>query len=507
MSAEAPTLLIRADASLSIGTGHVMRMIALAQAWRARGGRAVFFSAEITPTLEKRLRNERFPLERVAARAGSSGDCDAICAAVAEFRGSRPPAVVLDGYRFGAEFQFVLKKTGCRLLYVDDGAASGSYHADVVLDPNIAANERLYCRRDEGTRLLLGPRFALIRQEFLKYQEWRRTIPDKAAKLLVTLGGADADNVTVKIIDALQGLRLEVKVVVGGSNPHLQSLRRVAQIAARAHNRVEIVVDPPDMPELMVWADLAVSAAGSTSWELALTGLPPLFIIVSENQRQNAYELEKHGFGLCLGEHSCFDKISFRQLLDRLMADRSLRAGFCSQGKSIVDGFGAARVAEVLFCHERLELLPVAEADLSLLWEWANDPETRSNSFDSTPISWDGHLIWCQAKLKDPLCSFWIASMKGLGKIGCVRFDQESKEAVISVALSPKARGRGLGSELIAAACDRFFRTSGVLVIKALIKPNNSASIGAFQRAGFRRAGCEEVKGTPAELYALNRLE
>jgi len=505
MLSEVPILLIRADASVRIGTGHIMRMIALAQAWRASGGKAVFYCAEIPRALEKRLREQDFSLERIAGEPGTRGDRDAMCAAVAEFRSGHPPVVALDGYHFSADFQLSLKGVGCRLLCVDDCASIGSYHADFVLDQNIAASERLYSRRDAGTRLLLGPRFALIRQEFLKYQSWERAIPDKAQKLLVTLGGSDADNVTMKVIDFLKESRIEAKVVVGGSNPHLQSLRRMAQSATNEQTRIEIVVNPPDMPDLMAWADYAVSGGGSTSWELALTGLPPLFVILAENQRLNTRELERRGYGLCLGEHPHFDQSVFRRLLDNLAEDRNLRFHFSSRGRSIVDGFGAARVAQHLLNYGCLELLPVTKDDLKFLWEWANDADARSNSFDSAPISWDRHINWCRERLEDQACSFWIASAKGLGRIGCVRLEHQGREAVISVVLSPHARGKGFGSELISTACNRLFRTSEVEVVKAFIKPENNASIRAFRKAGFQKAGRAKVKNTMAEFYTLRR--
>lgn len=500
------TLLIRADASVVMGTGHVMRMIALAQAWRQSGGKVVFLCSDITPPLVQRIREEDFPIEWITAAPGSFDDLEDTTAAVSRNAAcGRTISVALDGYQFGADFQLGLKETGCRLLVVDDCGHAGAYRADIVLNQNISAREELYARRDEDTELVLGPRFALLRREFVDHRGWVRTIPNQAKKLLVTLGGTDADNVTKRVIDALAGSDLEVKVAVGGSNPHLPSLRQAAKAAIGGKTRVELVVNESDMPSLMQWADMAVAAGGSTSWELAFTGLPSLFIILAENQKENARELERQGFGLCLGGHSEFDANSFRRTLDSLAVDGALRAGFAAGGRDIVDGLGAHRVAVLLKGQADLELHPVTEADCELLWEWTNDPATRANSFDSSHIPLLRHKEWCHAKLNDPQCSFWIATNVEFGKIGVVRFDRHDSESIISVVLAPHARGKGYGKKLISSACDRIFASSEVDLVRAFIKPANKASVRAFESAGFLQDAGTTVKGQPAEQYVMHQ--
>jgi RimJ/RimL family protein N-acetyltransferase len=374
-----------------------------------------------------------------------------------------------------------------------------------VLNQNISAREELYAQCDKTTQLLLGPRFALLRREFADHRGWTRNIPERATKLLVTLGGADADNVTKKVIDALGGSGLEVKVVVGGSNPHLEVLRQAAEAATTGATCVELIVNTSDMLGLMQWADVAVAAGGSTSWEIAFTGLPALFIILAENQEENALELERQGFGLCIGRHLDFDADAFRLSINCLADDTALRADFAAHGRGMVDGLGAHRVVSLLKGEPDLELQSVAEVDFELLWEWANDPATRANSFESSPIPFEQHKEWCHAKLNDPKCSLWIATNAYFGKIGVVRFDRHDSEATISVALAAHVRGRGYGKKLIASACDQIFASSEVNLVRALIKPANKASVRAFESAGFLQDAGTTVKGQPAEAYLLHR--
>jgi RimJ/RimL family protein N-acetyltransferase len=152
-----------------------------------------------------------------------------------------------------------------------------------------------------------------------------------------------------------------------------------------------------------------------------------------------------------------------------------------------------------------LELGPLIEADCGLLWEWANDPATRANSFDSAPIPLERHKEWLHAKLQDPQSRFWMASTKELGKIGVVRFDCHGAEATISVSLAPQARGKRYGKKLIRSSCDLMFATSEIDLVRALIKPANKASVRAFEGAGFSREADAILKGQSAEQYMLRR--
>lgn len=497
-------LLIRADASVSIGTGHIMRMIALAQAWQDGGGEAVFICAEITPALELRLNEEGFLLEKIQASAGSREDLEATSAAIARYALDSIP-VALDGYQFDADFQLGLKKAGCRLLLMDDYGHAAFYHADWVLNQNISAREELYARRAPHTRLLLGTKFALLRREFLKYSGWQRQIPEIARKVLVTLGGADPDNVTGKVIEALAPLDIEVRVIVGGSNPHLPKLQKAVERIKTQPAKIELVQNPTDMPSLLAWADMAIAAGGSTAWELAFIGLPSLFVILAENQVGIATEVESAGFGICLGRGVDIDKGELQIALRRALENPAQRHKTSIAGRNLVDGMGYHRTVCQLNETSPICLRPVSHSDIELLWEWANDPETRKNSFDSAKIPWEEHRTWCQKKLSDESCRIWIASTGGNAPVGYIRFDGKESEATISLTVAPNARGKGYGTKIIQQACDRLFAESQFRLVHAYIKPNNIASVKVFEAAGFRYdsdAICKEQIGSHYTLCA-----
>lgn len=487
-----------------MGTGHVMRMIALAHAWQDCGGEAVFLCAEITPALEARLKEEGFLLEKFEASPGSREDLEATCAAIA-FYGADSIPVALDGYQFDADFQLGLKKAGCRLLVMDDFGHAGFYHADWVLNQNISGREEIYARRAPHTRLLLGTKFALIRREFLKYRGWQRQFPETAGKVLVTLGGSDPDNVTGKVIEALAPFDITVKVVVGGSNPHVLKLKQTIEKMKTQPAKIELVINPTDMPGLMAWADLAVAAGGSTAWELAFMGLPSLFVILADNQVGIATELESAGFGVCIGRGVDFEKEEFQIASKQILENPIQRHSASIAGNDLVDGMGCHRTVSQLNRNISICLRPVSNSDIALLWEWANDPVTRKNSFDTAEISWIEHSAWCQKKLSDADCRLLIAINGGTVPVGCVRFDCKAAEATISITVAPSARGKGYGAKIIQQACYCLFANSSIRQVHAYIKPDNIASVKVFEAAGFRyyaNAVCKEQLGRHYTLQA-----
>jgi UDP-2,4-diacetamido-2,4,6-trideoxy-beta-L-altropyranose hydrolase len=345
-----PTLFIRADASVSIGTGHIMRMIALGQAWQAQGGEVHFLCAEITPALEERLASEGFQLSRISAVLGSQEDLGQTTHLITDtLQADRQNArVVLDGYHFGSDYQLGIKAAGFKLMVVDDYGHADFYHAEWVLNQNISAREELYAKRSPDTKLLLGPKFAMLRKEFLAYKGWQREIAPVAKKILVTLGGSDPDNVTLKVIQALIDLDLHAKVVIGGSNPHLREIENFIQSQKDSTALIEVIVNATNMPELMAWADLAITAAGSTCWELAFMELPSIFVILAENQVSIASLLEAEGFGVCLGNGVGLKKDKLAEAISTHAKNKHFLQSFSEQGRQIVDGYGAQRmVAEM----------------------------------------------------------------------------------------------------------------------------------------------------------------
>jgi UDP-2,4-diacetamido-2,4,6-trideoxy-beta-L-altropyranose hydrolase len=340
-----PTLFFRVDGSAAIGTGHVMRCLALAEAWRERGGAARFISAYRWPAFEARLRAAGCDVLCPDFVPGSIGDARWTAAAA---RQSGASAIVVDGYHFGADYQQAMKDTGIVLLFIDDDGGSGRYSADVVLNQNLYAREDFYRNREAYTNLLLGATYALLRRDFMPWAAWRRDIPATARNLLVTLGGADAANVTEKVIAVLRRLEMatvRVKILAGAANSHLETLRD----AVADDGRIELLTAVDDVAALMAWADVAISAGGSTCWELAFMGLPACVVVLADNQLAVARSLAEAGAGIDIGAWAEGAEQKLLGALSDLIHDPARRRRMSDIGRQIVDGAGADRVAEHLW--------------------------------------------------------------------------------------------------------------------------------------------------------------
>ena len=336
------SLIIRADASTTMGTGHVMRCLALAQAWQDQGGQAIFVLADKSMAIENRLRLEKMQITHLSVEAGSDEDANQTVDFAIKVTSQW---IVVDGYHFGKEYQKAIKKLGFKLLFLDDYGHSGHYDADLVLNQNISASEDLYQNREDYTQLLLGTQYILLRREFWQWRNWQRVINSKARKILVTLGGSDPDNVTLKVIQSLQVLGdqdLEVIVVIGGSNPHYEVLQKEIADSSLA---ISLQQNVSNMPELMAWADMAIAAGGSTNWELAFMGLPSIVITIADNQKAIAAELDRQGIVINLGWHQELHIEQIGLAIQKLISDRHKREDMSQKGRKLVDGNGASRVA------------------------------------------------------------------------------------------------------------------------------------------------------------------
>ncbi|MFY9558886.1 MAG: UDP-2,4-diacetamido-2,4,6-trideoxy-beta-L-altropyranose hydrolase [Terriglobales bacterium] len=338
------TLLIRADANAAIGSGHVMRCLALAQSWRQAGGNVVFGMAEATAAVEQRLVENSCRIAQVAGSPGSGEDLRGTRVLVAA---ESPSWIVLDGYQFDAHYQSELKRLR-PLLVVDDNGLVEHYSADVVANQNVHATEAMYMRRGQHTRLLLGPQYALLRNEFAAYRQWTREIPARGTRLLVTMGGSDPSGFTPRILRQLAelpGNALQIRVVVGGSATNASVVK---EVAAEHGGRVQVILDARNMAELMEWADLAVAAAGSTCWEMCLLGLPAILVVAAENQRPIARQLDVVGAGLNAGPSAEIDSAWLAQRAHQLLMSADARIAMSRAARKLVDGRGRERVLDVM---------------------------------------------------------------------------------------------------------------------------------------------------------------
>ena len=323
-----------------------MRDIALAQSWHDRGGKATFLSYCESDMLRRRIMDDGFGFVSIDRLESVTADLDATLKVIRD-RSCRDILhdvwLVADGYKFDCDYHRSIREEGVRLLIVDDNNYLPRYHADILLNPNIFAPQMNYLC-DEGTIKLLGCRYALLRKEFQRYNDSEKEITKNPGRILVTLGGADPKNTTLSVIDALcnfQDKDFDVRIVAGPVNPNIKSLK---EKLSRSPFSYRLLPSVTDMPKLMSWADIAISAASGTFWELAFMGIPTLIITLADNQIGIGETLEDMGAAIHLGWYENVEIEGMVSEISRIIKDYKLRKRLSEKARDLIDGRGAYRV-------------------------------------------------------------------------------------------------------------------------------------------------------------------
>lgn len=353
-------IVFRVDASSQIGTGHFMRCLTLADALKQRGTQIRVLSRHLPGHLRDMLaakEHEFMPLNSSSSEAisddlaqshwlGTSQRVDAQ-ATVQALSDQTWDWLVVDHYALDARWESALRQTAKNILAIDD-IANRQHDCDVLLDQNLYADmdTRYTGKMPAHCRLLLGPRYALLREKFrqLHEQVTPRTGPVK--RVLVFFGGVDTGNCTARAIEALAnigGYDLHVDVVIGAQHPCREQIEsESAQYGFTCH------VQTARMAELMAAADLAIGAGGAASWERCCLGLPALIVALADNQIDIARTLDLFGANIYLGKLEIASAPLMRRAILDLMNDQSRLEALSEKSYSLVDGLGSARLCQAL---------------------------------------------------------------------------------------------------------------------------------------------------------------
>ncbi len=478
-----------------------MRCLALGEEWKSlTGERVLFVMSDPDHPIKDRILSSGMDIRVIHHDPGSSDDASETCRIALEHGALW---CVVDGYHFKPDYQKAIRDSGLNLLFIDDYGHCDHYYAELILNQNIYAGPEYYPSREINTRLLLGTKYILIRNEFLKYRTYNREIPKTAQHILVTFGGSDPDNISGKMLAALEYIRkpdLEVIAVVGLNNQNYASLQSMAK---NSQLSIRILKDARNLPDLMAWADVAISAGGSTTYELAFMALPSLLYPIAQNQVPIVDSFVKQSAAVDLRSCSIHDPDSVAGIIYTIIVSSERRDALCRAMKNIVDGKGAFRVVRAMIGNS-ICLRPVVASDCTRVWEWINEPDVRSHSFHPNNIPLNEHSVWFSRELADPASRYYIA-MQGDEPVGQARFRIEGNEAVISVLLDRRFRGMNKGAELIRYATGKLFNECPVQTINAYVKTGNDASYRSFIRAGFHDSGIIKMHGQDAHHLIFHR--
>lgn len=341
-------VLFRADASVEMGTGHVVRCLTLAKQWAQQGAHVTFACRRLPGDMTRWIEEQGFGL-----LAWTNENPAALPPVLSEYlQQESPDWLVVDHYQLDAQWECSVRDRVGKILVIDD-LANRNHHCDVLLDQNYFAHpeDRYQGLLPPTARCLLGPAYALLRPEFeairLDLQASGKRQRPALKRIQVCFGGSDPTGETQKALDALSSLQLadcEVDVIVGASNPAKASIQARCQHQRGWHFHCQT----PHIARLMAEADLAIGAGGTTTWERLCLGLPAIVIAVADNQRQISQEVAEAGAQIYLGTSGTVTAEQIAQSVLLFARNPALLKPYAEQGMRLVDGCGSNRLLTTL---------------------------------------------------------------------------------------------------------------------------------------------------------------
>ncbi len=501
-------VVFRTDASLDIGTGHVMRCLTLAQALREQGAVCRFVTREHPGHVAALIKQRGFVVHLLTRLDAPILPADPAVVAHAAWLGTDAATdarqtlaalgdtvadwLVVDHYALNAQWERRLRPR-CRRLMVIDDLADRPHDADLLLDQNLGRQAADYVGLvPAACHLAVGPRHALLRPEFaeLRVRSLQSRSADAAPRhLLISLGGVDKNNLSAVVLAALDAHGLpagcRVTVVLGAQSPGLEAVR---DLARRSRLQVEVVVNTARMADLMADADLAIGGAGITAWERCCLGLPTLTLVMADNQLPGALALEAAGCAVLLRDGPGL-KADLILGLGRLMvpAQRSAMQRACL---AVTDGLGVQRISALMTTPPSLgRVRPLTADDLAIVLAWRNHPQVRQHMLTQQDISLPEHQAWFERLANDPGKRALVFE-EGGRPLGFVHFSGVSQGGVADWGFytAPDAP-KGTGSKLGWAALALAFDTLGLHKVCGQVLASNAASIAFHCRLGFRQEG------------------
>ncbi|MBW1941344.1 MAG: UDP-2,4-diacetamido-2,4,6-trideoxy-beta-L-altropyranose hydrolase [Deltaproteobacteria bacterium] len=489
-------LIIRADASNAIGSGHVRRCLALVTAFAGAGWECALairpgtretvpdlgdspcelFDLKCTPAEEAKALFERWP-----------NGCDLL---------------VVDHYERGKHFEASCRPWARNIMVMED-VPQRQHACDFLLDSSLEDAVSVYRKMvPDACKLFLGPDFALLHPQFIKHRREsieKREKRHSVGKILISFGTVDGKNMCSKAIKSIKegGLNISVDVVIGSQSPYLEETKSIARTCPFP---VKFYVDEKNMARVMTSADLALGACGFTSWERCCLGLPTLAVITAENQTSLAEVLRRHHAIDFLGWHENVSLETIARSLKKILNNHETRIKISRNASRLCDGRGPLRVLLKLLPSEKtnngtqVRLRLCTLSDTEMIYQWQSDERTRLYFRNSAIPDYAAHEQWIQGSLMDPDRILTLILYDGIPS-GVLRLDRLDKEDSweISIYVDPDKYNQGIGRAALAFTL-KMYRFATFF---AEVFPENRPSQKLFKSAGFRKVGKTRYRRDP----------
>jgi len=498
---------IRTDASVSIGSGHVMRCLTLAKELRDRGNEVQFICREHVGHLAKSIKEQDFNVILLPQNnnlylygdnlvdeknfLGVNEEYDAKQTSEVIFD-ARPDWMIVDHYELGSIWHSYIRNY-CNNIMVIDDLANRSYECDFLLDQTYKREKTEYQKLvPANCNINTGSNYALLRTEFLNLRKQafdRRKSLKNVQHILVSMGGMDPDNVTETILEGLFLVNwsdiVTVDVVLGDKAPHLEAIRT---IQSSDSIKINIITNTNNMAKLMLNADIAFGSGGTTTWERCCLGLPSLLVISAVNQVDIVENLHSDGIIISLGWYSKLESLNIRKSLEKLITNHLELLSMSEKSFNVCDGLGVHRVASNLnkpftITNESVNLRSATLDDTKIIFKWQRSNETRKYFNNTTCPTYDEHHKWMKTRVQNNKGYFNIILFSGVpsGVLRMEKVDKYNDGYLISILIAPEFRNKGIGRTALMLARELLPKSK----FYAEVSKENKASIKLFLSAGY----------------------
>ncbi|VAW71373.1 hypothetical protein MNBD_GAMMA12-1328 [hydrothermal vent metagenome] len=501
--------VIRADASVQIGAGHIMRCLTLADKLSYLGGSVEFITRRLSGNMDDYIQSKGYKVHSLI-HSGlldlPTSDIDSnsmfdypqeldASETIQLLSGKDTHWLIVDNYCLDIIWEEKLKNYSKKLMVIDD-LANRSHCCDLLLDQNYTRNKNRYDNLlFPETIKLLGPKYALLRDSFGGNGVRKKRKFNTIENVFVFFGGADPNDLTSLSLRSLRHPELKnisVTVVIGNINPNQKKIRKlIAQLPnAKLHVQTE------DIAELMANADVALGAGGTSTSERLAMGLPSIVVTVADNQVDSIKDLDHDGYLVWIGsaDNVCEEIIQVSLLA--VIRSPSLGKTQSLSAQKLVSPNGCELVAKLIVEGLDAETLIIRKAnpdDCLLYWHWASDPVVRKNAFNIENISWESHQVWFAKQLDNSDAILFLIESE-YGPVGQVRFKNVDSVFMISYSIGRVFRGFGLGRGLLEKAISTL-RLSYTGIVFGDVKNTNIASKIIFKQLGFKEIVPSPKKG------------
>jgi UDP-2,4-diacetamido-2,4,6-trideoxy-beta-L-altropyranose hydrolase len=471
-----PTVAIRADASIEIGSGHVMRTLELSGRLRDAGYRIIYLCRPYAGNLIALIKARGFDVRELPIEGDEAGQIGTALEQI------KPFLLVIDHYGIDMRTEQLIRKAHPIPTFSYDDTFQ-DHCCDILINQNIYATPEAYRHKvPAAAKVLAGAEYSMIRGEFYRAREKPRSNAEDI-RLLITLGVSDPKNITSKVLHSLKEYKapLSITVVAGHGNQYKEELAK----HCKALTHCRMLEDVTDMARFMHSSDIAITAAGQTTIEALFMELPTINIMIADNQRLISSYLQKQKLSISLT--SDFSTAALLKALNDLTAGHAVTP---EKLQEVSRRIGTSSVVHIINClrFEGFSIEPTEAGDIRALFELTNDTEVRANSLSAEPIAWEEHQAWFANVMAEPLMLFYTLKDSAGKFMGQLRFDCRQKEmAIISISIVKEARGCGIASQIIRRGTALLFERAPERTVEAIIKHANPASLKSFKRAGFKK--------------------